>query len=487
MNKPWQLYEQIPSIDYIYMAGIMKNFTLLSNFGISNACKEGLLIMEHSNCSFYFHKDEFEKTQQDILKRVLTHPVWGIRFNEKLTRSIDNYFAIAKKVAKTNLSSLSDQNLIKLWQELYRAKEISHAAGVITTWIIDVPPQPFTKYLMNYLGKLIKARKLKLETPHVFSIVTSPIQHSYAQEEEIDIFKALIEIRKKPNLAKKKATELAKKYGWIYYKYLGPAKTEKDYLAIFRDLQKQNINPEKKIEEIAKKKKELIKQQRKLFSLLKPDKKHKKILQFAQQIVFLKDCRKMSQFYGSFINEKILKEVANRLGITLKQVRYFLPWEIEKALLEKKFDPKELSKRSEFSAYYTKGEKYRIFVNNQAHLFLKKQKFHRIKKKIEKLEGACACPGQVSSIVKIINLPEEIGKIKPGEIMISHATYPALVPAMKKASAIVTDEGGLTCHAAIVSRELGIPCVVGTKIATKVFKDGDKIEVDANKGIVRKI
>ena len=58
---------------------------------------------------------------------------------------------------------------------------------------------------------------------------------------------------------------------------------------------------------------------------------------------------------------------------------------------------------------------------------------------------------------------------------------------MKKAAAIVTDEGGITSHAAIVSRELGIPCVIGTKFATKVFKDGDLIEVDADKGIVRKI
>ena len=58
---------------------------------------------------------------------------------------------------------------------------------------------------------------------------------------------------------------------------------------------------------------------------------------------------------------------------------------------------------------------------------------------------------------------------------------------MKKAIAIVTDTGGITSHAAIVSRELGKPCIAGTKIATKVFKDGDLIEVDANKGIVKKV
>lgn len=64
-------------------------------------------------------------------------------------------------------------------------------------------------------------------------------------------------------------------------------------------------------------------------------------------------------------------------------------------------------------------------------------------------------------------------------------TRPEFVPLMKKAAAIITDEGGITCHAAIVSRELNIPCIIGTRIATKVLKDGDYIEVDADNGIVK--
>ncbi len=64
-------------------------------------------------------------------------------------------------------------------------------------------------------------------------------------------------------------------------------------------------------------------------------------------------------------------------------------------------------------------------------------------------------------------------------------TTPEMVPVMKRAAAFVTDEGGITCHAAIVSREMKKPCIIGTKIATKVLKDGDLVEVDANRGIVR--
>ena len=78
-------------------------------------------------------------------------------------------------------------------------------------------------------------------------------------------------------------------------------------------------------------------------------------------------------------------------------------------------------------------------------------------------------------------------KVNEGDILVSVATTPSIIMAMKKAAAFVTDEGGLTCHAAIVAREMKKPCVIGTKIATKVFKDGDVVEVDAERGIVRKI
>ena len=73
-------------------------------------------------------------------------------------------------------------------------------------------------------------------------------------------------------------------------------------------------------------------------------------------------------------------------------------------------------------------------------------------------------------------------KMNVGDVLVSIATTPDLVPAIKKASAIVTDVGGITCHAAIISRELGIPCVVGTRIATKVVKDGTVLDVNATHG-----
>jgi len=100
------------------------------------------------------------------------------------------------------------------------------------------------------------------------------------------------------------------------------------------------------------------------------------------------------------------------------------------------------------------------------------------------LKGIGASPGLASGKVKIIHDIREIDKIKEGDVLVTKMTTPDMVPAMKKASAIVTDDGGLTCHAAIISRELGTPCVVGTQKATKVLKDNMVVTVDGEKGIV---
>ncbi len=98
------------------------------------------------------------------------------------------------------------------------------------------------------------------------------------------------------------------------------------------------------------------------------------------------------------------------------------------------------------------------------------------------LQGQSASPGIVTGVVKIVENPKKLSKVKKGDILVAQMTSPDFVPAMKLAAAIVTDRGGITSHAAIVSRELGIPCVVGTEEATKILKDGMVVTVDGKAG-----
>ncbi|MFI5027619.1 MAG: phosphoenolpyruvate synthase [Solirubrobacterales bacterium] len=102
----------------------------------------------------------------------------------------------------------------------------------------------------------------------------------------------------------------------------------------------------------------------------------------------------------------------------------------------------------------------------------------------ELLKGLGAAPGVAAGPARVIAAREDAGELVEGEILVTHMTAPDWVPLMRRSGAIVTDSGGMTCHAAIVSRELGIPCVVGTGNATTVLRDGEPITVDAGNGVV---
>jgi phosphohistidine swiveling domain-containing protein len=117
----------------------------------------------------------------------------------------------------------------------------------------------------------------------------------------------------------------------------------------------------------------------------------------------------------------------------------------------------------------------------------KEFKFNKIDLNTNEIKGEMASSGNVVGKVKIIKRKEQMLEMKEGQILVTPMTTPEYGSVMKKSSAIITDEGGMLCHAAVLARELNKPCIVGTKVATKVFKNGDLVEVDADKGIVRKI
>lgn len=110
---------------------------------------------------------------------------------------------------------------------------------------------------------------------------------------------------------------------------------------------------------------------------------------------------------------------------------------------------------------------------------------HTAESGIDVLNGQIGSRGSVRGKARIVLNVNSNHGFRDGEILVTGMTRPEYVLLMKKAAGVVTDEGGITCHAAIVSRELGIPCVIGTKIATRKLKDGDLVEVDANNGVVK--
>lgn len=174
----------------------------------------------------------------------------------------------------------------------------------------------------------------------------------------------------------------------------------------------------------------------------------------------LRDIQKIS-------NEEIiaLAKIADKL-----QKHYFFPQDIEWAREKKKIYIVQTRPVT------TTGKKPAQTVKTESGVIKVSQ--------VPILSGTPASPGIGTGTVKVLKSAKEIAKVEKGDVLVAPMTSPDFVPAMRKAQAIVTDSGGATSHAAIVSRELGIPCVVGTKEATLVLKDGMIVTVDGQKGQV---
>jgi len=181
----------------------------------------------------------------------------------------------------------------------------------------------------------------------------------------------------------------------------------------------------------------------------------------------------------------VLLEMCRRKGIDYAQMQYLTGSEVENLFdISKENLIERVNKRKEgWAAVATKEDVY-YFTSDD---IKKVEEKEEIDNNAVEIKGQTASRGFVRGVVRFVKDATELGKVKKGDILVTSMTTTDFTPILDKISGLITDEGGLTCHAAIVSRELGIPCIIGTKIATKVLKDEDKIELDATKGIIRKL
>ncbi|MBI4453969.1 hypothetical protein HY636_04975 [Candidatus Woesearchaeota archaeon] len=199
---------------------------------------------------------------------------------------------------------------------------------------------------------------------------------------------------------------------------------------------------------------------------------------------------------GIHVWGKMLREFARRINISEVDIQYYTREEINNYFAKKENEKEkvsltELEERKKPCIYAIfDRQKPILFKGEEAKLIYDKYLKDEINDKTI-LKGTIANKGIKVGKVKLLahgeNMVTQIYEMEKGDILVTGNTRPDMMLALEKASAVVTDEGGICSHAAIVSRELGIPCIIGTVRATKLFKDGDIIEVDANNGIVKLI
>ncbi|HPN15036.1 MAG TPA: PEP-utilizing enzyme [bacterium] len=217
------------------------------------------------------------------------------------------------------------------------------------------------------------------------------------------------------------------------------------------------------------------------------DGKLKNLFAFTQFAMEVRDVRKTSLQMILTLIAGTSKELCRRRAIALELAPYtiYSDWSDGKFMADD-FE-QELKKRMKCVVYFdAQGPVFEFDDPDQAWDKMDKAT-HVAADDNDVLKGNSACHGLASGIVKVVLSLKDFDKFESGDILVTSMTRPEFLPIMKKAAAIITDEGGITCHAAIVSRELNIPCVIGTKNASRSLKDGNRVEVDADHGIVKKI
>ena len=189
---------------------------------------------------------------------------------------------------------------------------------------------------------------------------------------------------------------------------------------------------------------------------------------------------------SNIIERKLYAEAARRMSIDYKMINYLFPNEIIDAILNNASYIDEIHKRQKFCVTTSIEGKYKIYSGNKAQELFEQYQPPSIGTEIkDKLIGTIANKGKAAGFVRVIHKDKDFDKFQEGEILVALQTMVHYLPLMKKSKAILTEFGGLTSHAAIVSRELNKPCIVGISNLLASVKDGDYVEVDANNGVVK--
>src|SRR3989344_1314146 len=307
----------------------------------------------------------------------------------------------------------------------------------------------------------------------VFSELCSPTEPSFlyvAQKELWNIKNA--EGTRQSTLAR----DFLTRFAWVQNTFLGSARlTEKKVIEWASE-----IKEEVSASEFAA----IAKEKERLMAELRFSEAERFVVETIDLCFSWQDDRKKHIFESVEAFSPILDRLVELTGIDAMSLQYALAEEFSAENFSSKAFKETLISRRKGSAYYCTPAETLVY-NNSDYTYFVDELHVAIDESIKEFKGVVASRGVVQGIARVCESVSDIARVQTGEILVASMTRPEYLPAMQRAAAFVTDEGGITSHAAIVSLELKKPRIIGTRIATRLLNDGDMIEVDANAGVVR--
>ncbi len=491
--------------DYLFMEHVPGGYPLdvayLNHMHMVGPRKRGffddnmrmVLVFEKSGYEIYVEEKKIFEIGKRILRDALESDQKIEAWERKMRKWLTDIASERRRIKSVDLKSLTKDELFK---ELEKCIEFWEKNG---SEMVDVT---FTNYGTNFIFKelevVLKALKYDVNKTSQILLRSTGVFPLLEYEKEVgrlafSLLKRKISVvdhalLKKDNALREDIDAILEKYGWLDAAIINPPKGIESVIAdinnllSFKDrlgsiLEEREVDKKEKKEEKTRVLKEI---------LSKSSKNQKRSVYFAITSAELGRILVDELMEYIFYSRNIYEEIAKRIGLGLVETKFLLKEEIKEVLLENKIiDKKIIEERKDATVCILGGEEIEMYSGEEARKIGNALKSIRTND-TSPLKGEIAfSKGKVKGIARLVKDHTEMGKVKQGEILVSSRTYPDLLPAMKRSAAIIAELGGLLSHAAIVSRELHIPCLVGVKSATVKIKDGDLIEVDTETGKIK--
>jgi len=475
----WFLLERAQRVDlfqgYPIIQAICQNEDFKKNFRVS--MKKGGIIISEDYSDMIFDSKEWENNAAYLLDLVKEE-------NYKIFRRVNNEIYNASKDLEEYSDTVFLKKEISFEEALLFYEDFLDLIKKLYSWAFfyEILELGKNKHLTQYLQNIIKERlkdyeNIKCNSRNYFITLTSATRDSWVEKERIEFLKILksLENEEGADLLIKNHTE---KFFWI--PSLGSFEFwNEDYF--FKKMKSFKKNPLEELDKQKNRKTELLRKIADAESKLNLSCQEKGIFQLIRELSFLKDFRRGIQnkaFLVIFL--KVFPILSKRLNTKKENLRWMTLNEIKVGAINED----EIKSKMRGCSYLINGEKEEILNE----IFCFNEEGSKKEDNLKEIRGVVACKGDNNFIkgrANIVLNREDIKKFKKGDILISHMTNPEIIEAISTAKAIVTDMGGITCHASIVSRELEVPCIIGTKIATKILKSGDLIEMNMEDGTIK--
>lgn len=416
-----------------------------------------------------------------------------------LTNETVNLNRLGDFLRSANFAEFTDQGL---------AKEISVTVDALGRFIVfnniintsDFYHEAFTRKILECL-KASLSTDSAITAEVAYSALTTPEKTVWIQEEETSLLEILALVSKNPYLMSLACDEKlddffhgisnlfgselevhVQKYFWIRYEQEGEILSGRHFCNELSKMLRDGVDVANASNAVNERRLRTKEQFNSINSTLVFNSEAKHLLEVARKLVYWKLHLREVKVRFYCCADKLLDEAAKRLNLNHSQVRHLTVDELVNALSGViQLDADSLDKRMEYSVFHFASGRIAVYEGQSA-----RDVFSVVKQEsvivTDRVSGVCAFPGLVDGVVKQVLDVDDGDHFPKGSVLVAYMTDVGVVPAMKKARAIVTDVGGVTCHASIIAREFGIPCLIGTKIGTKILLNGYTVRVNATEG-----